>query len=231
VSGARRRRQPRRSAQAEGTDGRRLSGKEESSMWPLYRALPITPSAGISPTSFCSATFRAMPRSSSPWLKSSHGRRLPRQPRTGKAGFAQVDQLRPDRTYSVAEARHRILLQGGVRDSAVTAGCSPRISTHLPKRRHIAGDRRRSAHEVWNNKLYNSAMYVTLGAGERSPHVHRRFSSQCGLPTRSAVEGREVRAFDTPGAGGPSSAKTWHSLTATSPRSTGRRVIVLCSAA
>jgi NAD+ synthetase len=91
-------------------------------------------------------------------------------------------------------------LEGGVREHAVTAG---QLAADL--HRGYAGppvDVCVGFYEVWRNKLYNSALYVSLG--ESVPlvrHVHRKVF----LPTYSLFDearfveaGLEIRAFDTP---------------------------------
>jgi NAD+ synthase (glutamine-hydrolysing) len=97
-----------------------------------------------------------------------------------KAVFAQVDQLRPrPNVLCLAEsALTGYFLEGGVRDSAVTAGT---LAADLDAvyRSAVTSpgpiDVTLGFYEVWNNKLYNSAMYVTLGAGDpKIAHVHRK---------------------------------------------------------
>jgi NAD+ synthetase len=91
-------------------------------------------------------------------------------------------------------------LEGGVREHAVTAG---QLAADL--HRIYAGppvDVCVGFYEVWRNKLYNSALYLSLG--EPVPlvrHVHRKVF----LPTYSLFDearfveaGLEIRAFDTP---------------------------------
>ncbi len=95
-------------------------------------------------------------------------------------------------------------LEGGVREHAVPA---MRLASDLAERfaRAGGGDRPLDVvlgfYEVWGHRLYNSAMYVELGAGEpRIIHVHRKVF----LPTygvfqeeRFVEAGHGVRAFDT----------------------------------
>jgi NAD+ synthetase len=95
-------------------------------------------------------------------------------------------------------------LEGGVREHAVSA---MGLATELAKRYARAGGEGRPLdvaigfYEVWGHRLYNSAMYVRLGAGEpRISHVHRKVF----LPTygvfqeeRFVEAGHAVRAFDT----------------------------------
>ena len=92
-------------------------------------------------------------------------------------------------------------LEGGVRELAVTAG---RLAADLHR---VYGDGPSvdvcvGFYEVWRNKLYNSALYVSLG--ETMPlvrHVHRKvFLPTYGLfdEERFVERGRDFRAFDTP---------------------------------
>ncbi len=126
-------------------------------------------------------------------------------------------------------------LEGGVREHAVTAG-------------KLAGDLHRAYgagpaldvcigfYEVWRNKLYNSAMYVSLG--ETVPiirHVHRKVF----LPTygvfdeeRFVERGREIRAFDTPWGRAAILVceDVWHSLTGTIAALDGAQIILVPTA-
>jgi NAD+ synthetase len=95
-------------------------------------------------------------------------------------------------------------LEGGVREHAVAA---MDLATSLAERYRAAGGEGRPLdvalgfYEVWGHRLYNSAMYVELGAPEpRIVHVHRKVF----LPTygvfqeeRFVEAGHAVRAFDT----------------------------------
>jgi NAD+ synthase (glutamine-hydrolysing) len=161
-----------------------------------------------------------------------------------KAVFAQVDQLRPrPNVLCLAEsALTGYFLEGGVRDSAVTAGTLAadldavyRSAVTSPAPPPI--DVTLGFYEVWNNKLYNSAMYVTLGAGEpKIAHVHRKvFLPTYGLfdEERFVERGREVRAFDTPWGRAALLVceDAWHSLTATIAALDGAQIIFVCAAA
>src|SRR3954464_8844661 len=111
-------------------------------------------------------------------------------------------------------------LEGGVSEHAVTAG---QLAADLHR---VYGDGPPidvaiGFYEVWRNKLYNSALYLSLG--ETMPfvrHVHRKvFLPTYGLfdEERFVDRGREIRAFDT--AWGRAAIlvceDAWHSLTAT----------------
>ena len=95
-------------------------------------------------------------------------------------------------------------LEGGVREHAVPA---MRLASDLGERYARAGGSGRPLdvslgfYEVWGHRLYNSSIYVELGAAEpRIVHVHRKVF----LPTygvfqeeRFVEAGHAVRAFDT----------------------------------
>src|SRR5438874_11933192 len=92
--------------------------------------------------------------------------------------FAQLDQLDP-RPLVVAlpeTALTGYFLEGGVRDDAVTAGTlvadlDAVYRSAVPASRPL--DVTLGFYEIWNNKLYNSSLYVTLGGGEpRVRHIH-----------------------------------------------------------
>ena len=159
-----------------------------------------------------------------------------------RAVFAQIDQFRPRPTVlCLAEsALTGYFLEGGVRDNAVSAGTlaadldavyRSAVTSSTPL------DVTLGFYEVWNNKLYNSAMYVTLGAGEpKILHVHRKvFLPTYGLfdEERFVERGREVRAFDT--SWGRAALlvceDAWHSLTATIAALDGAQIMFLCAAA
>src|SRR3954469_12752923 len=94
--------------------------------------------------------------------------------------FAQLDALEPRPAVIVLPetALTGYFLEGGVRDHAVTAGTLAR-DLDACYRSAVTGahsiDVVIGFYEVWRNTLYNSAMYVTLGAGEPViHHVHRK---------------------------------------------------------
>ncbi len=122
-------------------------------------------------------------------------------------------------------------LEGGVREHAVTAG---KLAADL-HRTHGTGapvDVCVGFYEVWRNKLYNSALYVTLG--EALPlvrHVHRKvFLPTYGLfdEERFVERGREIRAFDTPWGRAAIliCEDVWHSLTGTIAALDGAQLII-----
>jgi NAD+ synthetase len=155
--------------------------------------------------------------------------------------FEQVDGLTPQPTVlCLAEsALTGYFLEGGVRDNAVTAGTLA-ADLDTAYRDAVASPRPLDVtlgfYEIWNNKLYNSAMYVTLGAGDpRIHHVHRKvFLPTYGLfdEERFVERGREVRAFDTPWGRAAMLVceDAWHSMTATIAALDAAQIIFVCAA-
>jgi len=126
-------------------------------------------------------------------------------------------------------------LEGGVREHAVSAG---RLAADL---RRVYGDGPPidvciGFYEVWRNKLYNSALYLSLG--EATPlvrHVHRKvFLPTYGLfdEERFVERGRDIRAFDTPWGRAAILVceDAWHSLTGTIAALDGAQLIIVPSA-
>jgi NAD+ synthetase len=158
-----------------------------------------------------------------------------------KPVFAQLDQLTPRPTVlCLAEtALTGYFLEGAVRDNAVTAGT---LAEQLDRvyRESVSAARPLDVtlgfYEIWNNKLYNSAMYVTLGMGEpRIHHVHRKvFLPTYGMfdEERFVERGREVRAFDTPWGRAAMLVceDAWHSLTGTIAALDGAQIVFVCAA-
>ena len=156
--------------------------------------------------------------------------------------LARLDAL-PDRPAVVVlpeTALTGYFLEGGVREHAITAGALAR-DLDACYRASVT-----SAHtidvvigfyEVWRNTLYNSAMYVTLGAGEPTVHhVHRKlFLPTYGLfdEERFVERGRDIRAFDT--SWGRAAIliceDAWHSMTGTIAALDGAQAIFVVSAA
>src|SRR4051812_3325602 len=126
-------------------------------------------------------------------------------------------------------------LEGGVREHAVTTG---RLAADLHA---VYGDRPPidvciGFYEVWRNKLYNSALYLSLG--EATPlvrHVHRKvFLPTYGLfdEERFVERGRDIRAFDTRWGRAAILVceDAWHSLTGTIAALDGAQLIIVPSA-
>ena len=125
-------------------------------------------------------------------------------------------------------------LEGGVREHAVTAG-------------QLAADLHRAYtgtpvdvcvgfYEVWQNTLYNSALYVSLG--EAVPlvrHVHRKvFLPTYGMfdEARFVEPGHEMRAFDTPWGRAAIliCEDVWHSMSGTIVALDGAQLIIVPTA-
>src|SRR5690349_2052245 len=155
--------------------------------------------------------------------------------------FAQLSELDPYPTVLALPetALTGYFLEGGVREEAMTAGALAReldSAYHASVRSPRSLDVTLGFYEVWNNKLYNSAMYVTLGNGEpQIRHVHRKmFLPTYGLfdEERFAERGTEIRAFDTSWGRAAMLVceDAWHSMTATIAALDGAQVIFVCSA-
>ena len=126
-------------------------------------------------------------------------------------------------------------LEGGVREHAVTAG---QLAADL-QRAYGAGpaiDVCVGFYEVWRHRLYNSALYVTLG--EAVPlvrHVHRKvFLPTYGMfdEARFVEPGREIRAFDTPWGRAAMLVceDVWHSMTGSMVALDGAQLVIVPTA-
>jgi NAD+ synthase (glutamine-hydrolysing) len=155
--------------------------------------------------------------------------------------FTQIDALdpRPSLLCLSETALTGYFLEGGVRDVAVTTGTLTRdLDTVYQESVHSARplDVALGFYEVWNNKLYNSALYVTLGGGApRVRHVHRKmFLPTYGLfdEERFVERGTEVRAFDTSWGRAAMIVceDAWHSLTATIAALDGAQLLIVPTA-
>jgi NAD+ synthase (glutamine-hydrolysing) len=128
-------------------------------------------------------------------------------------------------------------LEGGVRDLAVPA---EQLFDDLSGQHEEAGapsfDVAIGFYEVYQNRLYNSALYATLGGGDAGiRHVHRKVF----LPTygvfdeeRFVEAGRSVEAFPTPWgrAAVLICEDAWHSITPMLAALDGAQVIIIPSA-
>ena len=155
--------------------------------------------------------------------------------------FAQLDGLnpRPQVAFLPESAVSGYFLEGGVRDQAVTAGTlardlNDRYKKAVPSLEPL--DVGLGFYEIWNNSIYNSALYVTLG-GEAPliRHVHRKvFLPTYGLfdEERFVDRGFEIRAFDT--SWGRAAMliceDAWHSLSGTIAALDGAQIIFVASA-
>ena len=156
--------------------------------------------------------------------------------------FSQVDALqpRPQVLLLPETALTGYFVEGGVRDLAVTAGTLGRDLDRVYRER-VTSPRPLDVvvgfYEVWRNTLYNSALYVTLGAGEPAiRHVHRKnFLPTYGLfdEERFVERGHDITAFDTPWGRAAMLVceDAWHSLSATIAALDGAQIIFLLSAA
>lgn len=155
--------------------------------------------------------------------------------------FAQLDSLnpRPQVAFLPETAVSGYFLEGGVRDHAVSAGTLVRdldeqYRTAVPSLAPM--DVGLGFYEVWNNSIYNSALYVTLG-GETPivRHVHRKvFLPTYGLfdEERFVDRGFEIRAFDTSWGRAAMLVceDAWHSLSGTIAALDGAQVVFIPSA-
>jgi NAD+ synthase (glutamine-hydrolysing) len=150
-------------------------------------------------------------------------------------GQAAALDARPDLVCFPETALSGYFLEGGVREHAVTAG---RLAGDL-HRAYGAGpsiDVCVGFYEIWHNKLYNSAMYLSLGETiQLIRHVHRKvFLPTYGLfdEERFVERGREIRAFDTPWGRAAILVceDVWHSMTGTIAALDGAQLIIVPTA-
>ncbi len=155
--------------------------------------------------------------------------------------FAQLDGLapRPDVVHFAETALTGYFVEGGVREVAVTAGT---LAADLHKVYSEAAGGARTLdvavgfYELFQNSLYNSALYVTLGGdAPLIRHVHRKlFLPTYGLfdEERFVNRGLELRAFDT-GVGRVAMVvceDAWHSFMGTVAALDGARLLLIHSA-
>ena len=156
--------------------------------------------------------------------------------------FAQVNGMRPrPQVLHLPEtALTGYFVEGGVRDLAVTAGTLARdlqdawrgATNGLSSLDVVVG-----FYEIFQNTLFNSAIYVTLGPeGPDVRHVHRKvFLPTYGLfdEERFVERGHEFHAFDA--SWGRAAIlvceDAWHSLSGTLAALDGAQVIFVSSAA
>lgn len=155
--------------------------------------------------------------------------------------FAQLDALdpRPDVVHFAETALTGYFVEGGVREVAVSAGT---LAADLQEAYRSATGGARALdvaigfYELFQNSLYNSALYVTLGGdGPVVRHVHRKlFLPTYGLfdEERFVDRGLELRAFDT-GIGRVAMVvceDAWHSFMGTVAALDGARLLLIHSA-
>ncbi|HYD54071.1 MAG TPA: NAD+ synthase [Gemmatimonadaceae bacterium] len=155
--------------------------------------------------------------------------------------FAEVDALdpRPALLCLPETALTGYFLEGGVREVAETAGALARQLDEA-YRAMVSAPRTLDVcigfYEVWRNRLFNSALYVTVGGdGPRIRHVHRKvFLPTYGLfdEERFVERGRDVRAFATPWGRAAMLVceDAWHSLTGTIAALDGAQLIIVPTA-
>ncbi|HEY5219183.1 MAG TPA: NAD+ synthase [Gemmatimonadaceae bacterium] len=158
-----------------------------------------------------------------------------------RALFAQVDaqQPRPSVFCLPESALTGYFLEGGVREHAVTAGTLAR-DLQDTYRAAVSSEHTLDVvigfYESWNDKLYNSGMYVTVGGvAPVIHHVHRKmFLPTYGLfdEERFVERGREIRAFDTPWGRAAILVceDAWHSMTAAVAALDGAQVLFIPTA-
>ena len=155
--------------------------------------------------------------------------------------LADADALvpRPDVVHFPETALTGYFLEGGVREVARPAAVVARdldeqFRSAVPLSEAVGRslDVVVGFYELWQDTLYNSAMYVTLGGtgGPVIRHVHRKvFLPTYGLfdEERFVARGDDVRAFDT--AWGRAAVlvceDAWHSLTSTIAALDGAQII------
>ncbi|MBA2707712.1 MAG: NAD+ synthase [Gemmatimonadaceae bacterium] len=155
--------------------------------------------------------------------------------------FAQLDSLtpRPQVAFLPETAVSGYFLEGGVRDQAVTAGTLVR-DLDAQYRAAVTSlepmDIGIGFYEIWNNSIYNSALYATLGGQEAIVrHVHRKvFLPTYGLfdEERFVDRGFEIRAFDTSWGRAAMLVceDAWHSIAGTIAALDGAQIIHIASA-
>lgn len=127
-------------------------------------------------------------------------------------------------------------LQGGTREAAVTAG---RLYRDLAAQHQAAGapamDVCVGFYERYHDRVFNSALYCSLGQGGGIRHVHRKvFLPTYGMfdEARFVDAGTEVQAFDT--AWGRVAVlvceDAWHSLAATVAALDGAQLLIVPAA-
>ena len=155
--------------------------------------------------------------------------------------FAQLDALDPRPQVAVLPetAVSGYFLEGGVREHAVTAGTLVR---DLDEQYRLAVpslepmDIGLGFYEIWNNSIYNSALYATLGGDAPIVrHVHRKvFLPTYGLfdEERFVDRGFEIRAFDTSWGRAAMLVceDAWHSISGTMAALDGAQIIFVASA-
>ncbi len=169
------------------------------------------------------------------------------------ANLAQLGQLfgrlgatgpRPHVLHLPETALTGYFLEGGTQDVALPAGALAadlqRVYIRAVADPAIPLDVVIGFYERWQNTLYNSAMYATLGGDPAIAPVIRHVHRKTFLPTyglfdeeRFVERGHDVRAFDTPWgrAGILVCEDLWHALPATILALDGAEVLFVSAAA
>ncbi len=143
----------------------------------------------------------------------------------------------PDLVLFPESALTGYFLEGGVQELAVSAD---QLHADLSERHAASGappfDVSIGFYEVWRNRLYNSALYSTLGGTDsRIRHIHRKVF----LPTygvfdeeRFVEAGSNVTAFDTPWGRAAMliCEDAWHSIMPTLAALDGAQLLIVPSA-
>jgi NAD+ synthetase len=142
----------------------------------------------------------------------------------------------PDLLILPEAAMTGYLVEGGVREVAVTAGT---LLDDLVAQHRLAGappvDVALGFYERWRDRLYNSALYASLGSDPKILHVHRKVF----LPTygvfdeeRFVEAGHEIGTFATRWGKGAIliCEDAWHSLTPTVAALRGAQLVIIPSA-
>jgi NAD+ synthase (glutamine-hydrolysing) len=155
--------------------------------------------------------------------------------------FARLDSEspRPDLLQLPETALTGYFLEGGVREQAMSAGDLAHDLARVYRKAAPGStlDVAIGFYEVWEHKLYNSALYVTLsGEAPVIRHVHRKvFLPTYGLfdEERFVERGQSIRAFDTR-VGRVCMLvceDAWHSLTGTMAALDGAELVLVLAAA
>ena len=155
--------------------------------------------------------------------------------------FARLDaeSPRPQLLQLPETALTGYFLEGGVSEQARTAGDLARDLARVYAKAAPGSmlDVAIGFYEVWEHKLYNSALYVTLGGAEPViHHVHRKvFLPTYGLfdEERFVERGQTIRAFDTAigRVGMLVCEDAWHSLSGTMAALDGAELVLVHAAA
>ncbi len=155
-------------------------------------------------------------------------------------------QPRPQVVQFPETAVSGYFVEGAVRELALTTGTlatdldeAYRLACHSSGRQVSALDVILGFYEQWQDTLYNSAAYITIGLDDGPPvvrHVHRKnFLPTYGLfdEERFVERGSDIRAFETPWGRAAIliCEDVWHSLAGTLAALDGAQILFASSAA